>query len=279
MKRIIGFWLIWLLLIGNALAVELVRQKNVATYVYFPITNTTGDVQTGCVTDTEIDAFSDSAAPDGFADTTNEATEVGTTGWYYLSLAQAEMNYDYIALRIQILSGCTAVSQRVLIRTMVGDPLNLATTDDGGAINVTGGAIDTVTTTTTTTTCTTASTCTNVTNDVGITQAGADKVWGTTARTITGGTIGTYTGNTPQTGDAYSLLNTAVAEPAQGACSTANISPVNKIGCLDKFRRNKIRQSSSLTEVYNFAGTVLDEKSTVSDDDTYFLRGVFVTGP
>jgi hypothetical protein len=38
-------------------------------------------------------------------------------------------------------------------------------------------------------------------------QAAADKVWATTARTITGGTITTYTGNTPQTGDNYALAN------------------------------------------------------------------------
>ena len=33
-----------------------------------------------------------------------------------------------------------------------------------------------------------------------------DGVWSVSARTITGGTIGTYTGNTPQTGDSYARL-------------------------------------------------------------------------
>lgn len=45
----------------------------------------------------------------------------------------------------------------------------------------------------------------SVTGDVNVTQAGADKTWGTTVRTITGGTITTYTGNTPQSGDSYAI--------------------------------------------------------------------------
>lgn len=35
----------------------------------------------------------------------------------------------------------------------------------------------------------------------------ATAVWAAGTRTITGGTIGTYTGNTPQTGDGYAILN------------------------------------------------------------------------
>ena len=62
-------------------------------------------------------------------------------------------------------------------------------------------------------------TVTTLTNDAGITQAGADKVWGTTARTVTGGTIGTYTGNTPQTGDSFARLGA----PA-GASVSADIA-------------------------------------------------------
>lgn len=38
----------------------------------------------------------------------------------------------------------------------------------------------------------------------------ATAVWAAGTRTITGGTIGTYTGNTPQTGDGYSILNSGV---------------------------------------------------------------------
>lgn len=37
-----------------------------------------------------------------------------------------------------------------------------------------------------------------------------DAVWSAATRTITGGTIGTYTGNTPQTGDAYAIVNSVM---------------------------------------------------------------------
>ncbi len=131
---------------------ELVRQKNVATIITFPIVDADGDPVTSAAgLDSEIDTWTDDVAPDGFTDCTNEATEIGTSGIYYLSLTQAECNVDYAYIRIQT-STSGAKTQHILIRFIVGDPLNIATTDDGGTINVTGGAIDTVTTVTTTTT-------------------------------------------------------------------------------------------------------------------------------
>jgi hypothetical protein len=121
---------------------ELVRQKNVATIVVFPIVDADGDLVTGASgLDSEIDSWSDAAAPDGFADCTNEATEIASTGMYYLSLAQAEMNADYIVVQVKT-STSGAKTQVLLIRTMVGDPLNIATTDDGGTINVASGVVE-----------------------------------------------------------------------------------------------------------------------------------------
>lgn len=170
-----------ILFMSQCLGLELVRQKNVATIISFPIVDGNNlAIVSAAGLDSEIDTSSDSVAPDGFTDCTNEATETdaGVSGWYYLSLTQAEMNFDYID--IKVFSSTTAtVDQRLKIRTMVGDPLLKATTDDGGTINVTAGAVDTVTTTTA---------ATDVSNDVGITQAGADKVWGTAARTLTANT-------------------------------------------------------------------------------------------
>jgi hypothetical protein len=128
-------------------ALEIVRQKNVETVIVFPIQGTGGDSETGLAgMDTESDYWNDGANPDGFVDST-EPVEIGATGIYYIPLSQAEMNYDYIA--IQVISGSEDTfipAQFILIRTTIGDPLNYAVTDDGGAINVTGGAVDTVTT-------------------------------------------------------------------------------------------------------------------------------------
>jgi uncharacterized protein YjlB len=96
---------------------ELFRDKNVATYIVFPIVDADGDPVSGASgLDSEMDAWSDGAAPDGFADCTNEATEIGSTGQYYLSLTQAEMNADYIIIQIKTTS-TGAKTQTILINT------------------------------------------------------------------------------------------------------------------------------------------------------------------
>lgn len=114
---------------------EIVRQKNVATYIVFPLVDADGDPVTGqgASADSEIDQWADGAAPTGFADCTNEATELGTTGVYYLSLTQAEMNEDYIVIKT---SSSGAKTQVILIRTITGDPLLLATTTSGRLIEI-----------------------------------------------------------------------------------------------------------------------------------------------
>jgi len=170
MRKILILVLVILLFPLPVYALEAVRQKNQATYIMFPAVDADGDaVSAAAGLDSEIDTWSDGVAPNGFVDCTNEATEVGTNGVYYLSLTAAEMNADYVYIQVKTTT-TGAKTQHILIRTLVGDPLNLATTDDGSAINVTSGAVDTVT---------------GVTNDVGITQAGADKVWSSTTRSLT----------------------------------------------------------------------------------------------
>ena len=96
---------------------ELSRAKNVATYVTFPLKKNDGTLLVGAAgLDSEIDAWADGAAPNGFADCTNEATEIGSTGIYYLSLSQTEMNNDYIVLLIKS-SSTGAIPQVILINT------------------------------------------------------------------------------------------------------------------------------------------------------------------
>jgi hypothetical protein len=96
---------------------EVRRAKNVATYIVAPLVDADGDPVSGAAgLDSEIDAWADGAAPDGFSDCTNEATEIGTTGMYYLSLTQAEMNNDYIVVQIKT-STAGAKTQVILINT------------------------------------------------------------------------------------------------------------------------------------------------------------------
>ena len=127
-------------------AIEVVRQKNVSTYIAFPMIDVDGDIVTGASSlDSEYTYFSDNAAGVNWTDLTNEALEIGpASGWYNLALTQAEMDNDYLAVQVKTTT-TDAKTQHILIRTQVGDPLNYATTDDGGTIDVTGGAIDEVT--------------------------------------------------------------------------------------------------------------------------------------
>ncbi len=128
-----------------AFGLELVRKKNTATIITFPIVDADGDTVSGAANlDSEIDTWADGAAPDGFTDCTAEATEIGVTGVYYLSLSADEMNVQYAYIQVKT-STAGAKTQHILIRTTIGTPANAATTDDGGTINVTTGAVDTVT--------------------------------------------------------------------------------------------------------------------------------------
>ncbi len=239
MKKLL-ITLLVLVLTANCFALELERQKNVATYISFPLVDTDGNFETGesGSGDSEIDTFSDGAAPDGWTDCTNEITENGTSGWYSLSLTQAEMNADYIQIQIK---SAGAMTQGILIRTTIGDPLNYATTDDGGTINVTGGKIDEVSTLTNHTAQTgdTYALANNGTygfaalealvDDIGVAGAGLTNInLPNQTMDITGslsgsvgsvsgavgsvagnvdGSVGSLSGHTNQTGDTYALAN------------------------------------------------------------------------
>jgi len=68
------------------------------------------------------------------------------------------------------------------------------------------------------------------------------------------------------------------AEPGQET-PPATTTLQKKIAYLYKFLINKLVQSSTTTEVYNNAGTVVDQKSTLSDTGLVTTTGVFTTGP
>lgn len=71
--------------------------KNQAYRVTFPIFDADGDPVSGAAAlDSEV-----SKDAGAFADCTNEATEIGTSGIYYLDLTSTEMNADTVAVRVQ----------------------------------------------------------------------------------------------------------------------------------------------------------------------------------
>lgn len=115
-----------------ASGLEVVRQKNVATVIIFPIVDADGDFVTGAADlDAEIETWSDGVNPNGWTNcATNVPTEIGTSGWYYLPLAQAETNVQYAAIQVKT-STAGAKTQGILIRTTVGDPSLMSTTTAG----------------------------------------------------------------------------------------------------------------------------------------------------
>lgn len=68
------------------------------------------------------------------------------------------------------------------------------------------------------------------------------------------------------------------AEPGQGT-PTATASLVTKLGFLYKAWRNLKTQTASEMNLYNDAGSVVDQKATVSDDGTTFISEEIVSGP
>lgn len=77
-----------------------VPRKNVAYRAYFEIRDTAGALITGATgLDSEVDL--DGA---GYADCTNEATEIGASGTYFLDLTAAEMNADHVMVIVNTTS-------------------------------------------------------------------------------------------------------------------------------------------------------------------------------
>lgn len=111
-------------------------------------------------------------------------------------------------------------------------------------------------------------TTTALTNDAGITQAGADKVWGTTARILTANTnfndISAADVNTQVVDVIFTDTITLLGKVAPAASPTLAYA----MGYIYKMGRNRQVQSSTLYELYADDGTTVDQQATVSDDGT-----------
>ena len=74
------------------------------------------------------------------------------------------------------------------------------------------------------------------------------------------------------------LATDTYAEPGQGTPSDT-LSLAAKINHMFKAYRNKKTQTSSTWALFNSAGTVVDQKATLSDDGTTFTNATIVSGP
>jgi hypothetical protein len=124
--------------------VELMRKRNTATRIVFPIVDSaTGDlVSSAAGLDSEFSEWGDGTAATTFTDCTNEASEIATSsGMYELALATTEVDSGYTCIKVTSTT-TGALPQIILIQTLVGDPEDLATTDDGTTINVASGVVE-----------------------------------------------------------------------------------------------------------------------------------------
>ena len=81
-------------------------RKNSACYVSFPIYGGGSNVPVSGVTGFDSEISKDQTA---FVDCTNEATEIGATGIYYLLLTSTEMNADHIVVQVKTTAYGTVV--------------------------------------------------------------------------------------------------------------------------------------------------------------------------
>jgi hypothetical protein len=100
---------------------------------------------------------------------------------------------------------------------------------------------------------------------------------------VTGNVDGTVAGQTPAdaadvNAQVLDVLNVdTFAEPGDEVPASTT-SLVDKIGYLYKFLRNKIETTATKINVYDDAGTNVDQTATISDDATTFTRGEFGAG-
>ena len=204
--------------------------KNTAHRITFPLRKTDGSLKSGAAgLDSEVSI--DGAA---FADAGSEATEIGTTGIYYLDLTAAEMNGDTIAVQTKYTGGgnMTAVTVmypqeagdiKVDVQSISGDSTaadNLETATDGGSYNVGGGGVVAASVT--------AEVTANVTKLSGDATAAdnAEAFFDGTGYAGTNNTIPTVTTavnltNAPTSGDLTATMKTSVTTACTASTPTA----------------------------------------------------------
>ena len=211
---------------------RLIPYKNAAWRVTFPILDADGDPVSGA-TGLDSEVSMDGAS---FADCTNEATEIGSSGVYYLDLTNSEMNADTVAIRVQTSSSGAKTTILVAYPQEADDIRASVTHWAGSAV----ASPDT---------------------------AGYPKV---TVKSGTGtGEVSLSSGLV--TLAATGLDNVVCAEPGAVPSLTANLKTA--ISWLLALARNKVTQTSTTSTLRNDADSSSIATSTVSDDGTTFTRG------
>lgn len=211
---------------------RLIPYKNAAWRVTFPIFDADGDTVTGA-TGLDSEISKDGGA---FADCTNEATEIGSSGIYYLDLTSTEMNADTVAIQVKT-SSSGAKTTNIVTYPQEADDVRVSVTHWAGTAVATPDT------------------------------AGYPKV---TLKAGTGtGEVSLSSGLV--TLSATGLDNVVCAEPGGVPALTANLKTA--MSWLLALARNKITQTSTTSTLRNDADSANIATSTVSDDGTTFVRG------
>ncbi|MDH3981288.1 MAG: hypothetical protein OES84_00130 [Kiritimatiellaceae bacterium] len=216
---------------------ELHLKKNQAAEIMFPMVTTASPetFDTGeTVTDTAY--YKDGAGAWTSLAITDTVTEIGTTGMYTIELTAAELNHDLVTIKF---TSTNAADTAVIIRTFdvdIEDLVRSTTPANSLDVSATGEAgIDWANVGGQSTSVNLSNTTTNLVN-----------------------TVTTYTGNTPQTGDAYAIVNNGTYGNAQLVRSTtpANTLDVNATGGAGLDWANVDGQTSAVTLSNTTVGTV-----------------------
>lgn len=206
--------------------------KSAAWRVTFPIFDADGDPVTGA-TGLDSEISKDGGA---FADCTNEATEIGSSGIYYLDLTSSEMGADTVAIQVKT-SSSGAKTTNIIAYPQEADDMRVSVTHWSGTAVA---AVD---------------------------AAGYPKV---TVKSGTGtGEVSLSSGLV--TLAATGLDNVVCAEPGAVPSLTANLKTA--VSWLLALARNKVTQTSTTSTLRNDADSSSIATSTVSDDGTTFTRG------
>jgi hypothetical protein len=113
--------------------IPLRHKKNTALTLVFPLADSDGQPITGAA------GLDSEKSQDGgsFADCTNEAAEIGVTGWYALTLTAAELNYGVISVRVQ--TSTSGIMPLAFMITTYTEPLDDANSELAAIPTTTGG--------------------------------------------------------------------------------------------------------------------------------------------
>jgi hypothetical protein len=231
-----------------------IPKKNTAYRHYFTIFDADGDLVSGAAgLDSEV-----SIDGGNFVDCTNEATEIQSSGIYYLDLTSGEMNGDAICIIVKTTTSGAKTTPIFLFPQEAGDIKVSVEAMDANAVTATSIASNAITSAKIADGALTAAKI--ATGAVDADAIAADALAAIKTQVVSALATDTY------------------PEPGQGAPG-ATISLAAKIGYLYKNWRNAKKQTATQYSLLNDDAVTVDHKASVSDDGSTLTKGEMAAGP